>query len=63
MGDRFILRDVSARRTIGGGRVIDPHGPARHRARPARLDLLAAMALPDPPRLRWPRRRRWRWSI
>ena len=47
MGDRFILRDVSARRTIGGGRVIDPHGPARHRARPARLDLLAAMALPD----------------
>ena len=48
MGDRFILRDVSARRTIGGGSVIDLHAPARHRARPERLAALAAMALPDP---------------
>ena len=48
VGDRFILRDVSARRTIGGGAVIDLRPPARHRARPERLATLAAMALPDP---------------
>ena len=48
VGDRFILRDVSARRTIGGGAVIDLRAPARHRARPARLALLAAMARPEP---------------
>ena len=50
MGDRFILRDVSARRTIGGGHVIDMRAPARHRARPARLEALRAMALSDPVR-------------
>jgi selenocysteine-specific elongation factor len=27
-GDRFILRDQSALQTIGGGRVLDPTGPA-----------------------------------
>lgn len=48
--DRFILRDVSARRTIGGGRVLDLHPPARKRARPERLEVLAAMQLPDPAR-------------
>ena len=31
-GDRFILRDQSATRTIGGGKVIDPFPPARRRA-------------------------------
>jgi selenocysteine-specific elongation factor len=48
VGDRFILRDVSARRTIGGGAVIDLRAPARHRARPARLAMLAAMARQGP---------------
>lgn len=48
VGDRFILRDVSARRTIGGGTVLDPHAPARKRARPERLAFLAAAAIPDP---------------
>ncbi len=48
LGERFILRDVSARRTIGGGRLIDLRAPARHRARPERLAVLRAMALPDP---------------
>ena len=48
VGDRFILRDVSARRTIGGGRVIDLRAPARRRSQPARLAQLGAMALPDP---------------
>ncbi|QFQ85956.1 selenocysteine-specific translation elongation factor [Paracoccus kondratievae] len=49
-GERFILRDVSARRTIGGGRLIDLRAPARHRARPERLAALRAMAMPDPAR-------------
>lgn len=31
-GDRFIVRDAGATRTIGGGRVLDPLGPARKRA-------------------------------
>ena len=47
-GDRFILRDQSARRTLAGGWVLDPEPPARGRRRPARLALLAAVAEPDP---------------
>ncbi|OGB02126.1 MAG: selenocysteine-specific translation elongation factor [Burkholderiales bacterium RIFCSPHIGHO2_12_FULL_69_20] len=46
-GDRFILRDAAANRTLAGGWVIDPAGPARGRARPVRLAQLAALALPD----------------
>ena len=42
--DRLILRDQSARRTIAGGRIVDPYGPERGRARPPRLAILAAMA-------------------
>jgi len=42
-GDRFIIRDQSARRTIGGGRVIDIFPPVRGRAKPERLALLEAM--------------------
>lgn len=49
-GDRFILRDQSAQRTIAGGRVIDPFAPARGRARPQRLALLAALERNDPAR-------------
>ncbi|WP_134680930.1 selenocysteine-specific translation elongation factor [Paracoccus ravus] len=48
MGDRFILRDVTARRTIGGGRVIDLRAPARRRSRPERLANLRGLALADP---------------
>ena len=47
-GDRFVLRDAAANRTVAGGRVVDPFGPARGRSRPARLVQLAALALPDP---------------
>lgn len=47
-GDRFILRDQSARRTVAGGRVLDPFPPPRGRARPARLAQLEAMAAPAP---------------
>lgn len=47
-GDRFILRDQSARRTVAGGMVIDPIGPVRGRSKPHRLMQLAAMAQPTP---------------
>ncbi|MDB5498680.1 MAG: Selenocysteine-specific translation elongation factor, partial [Phenylobacterium sp.] len=46
--DRFVLRDVSARRTIGGGRFIDLRGPLRRRRTPERRRQLAAVALADP---------------
>lgn len=42
-GDRFVLRDQSARRTIAGGHVVDPFSPRRGRARPARIAALQAM--------------------
>lgn len=42
-GDRFILRDQSAQRTIGGGGVLDPWPPARGRRRPERLANLRAL--------------------
>jgi selenocysteine-specific elongation factor len=42
-GDRFILRDQSAGRTLGGGVVLDPFAPATRRATPARLAVLAAL--------------------
>ena len=47
-GDRLILRDQSARRTMAGGRVIDPAAPARGRSRPERLEALAAMEIAEP---------------
>ncbi|WP_433782716.1 selenocysteine-specific translation elongation factor [Pseudomonas frederiksbergensis] len=43
-GDRLILRDQSAQRTLGGGRVLDPFAPARHRRSPARLAQLQALS-------------------
>jgi selenocysteine-specific elongation factor len=46
-GDRFIVRDQSSRRTLGGGSVIDVFPPARGRARPERLAVLAATELDD----------------
>ena len=49
-GDRIVIRDQSATRTMGGGTVIDPFSPRRGRARPARLAWLDAVELrvPDP---------------
>ncbi|WP_310207756.1 selenocysteine-specific translation elongation factor [Ancylobacter sp. 3268] len=46
--DRFVLRDTSAQRTIGGGRFIDLRAPARKRRTPERLAQLAAGRLADP---------------
>ena len=43
-GDRLILRDSSAQRTLGGGRVLDPFAPARQRRSPERLAQLQALA-------------------
>ncbi|GGF04994.1 selenocysteine-specific translation factor [Aliidongia dinghuensis] len=45
--DRYVLRDVSAQRTIGGGRFIDLRGPARRRRTPERAAQRAALALAD----------------
>lgn len=39
-GDRFVLRDQSALRTLGGGQVVDIFPPTRNRRTPARLALL-----------------------
>jgi selenocysteine-specific elongation factor len=47
-GDRVVLRDASATRTIAGGVVLDPLAPARHRATPQRLRELAACAQAQP---------------
>ncbi|WP_166366914.1 selenocysteine-specific translation elongation factor [Pseudomonas akapageensis] len=46
-GDRLVLRDHSAQRTLGGGRVLDPFAPARQRRQPARLAQLQALAASD----------------
>jgi len=46
-GDRFIIRDQSAQRTLGGGRVIDPMFVAKRRA-PERKAVMEALALDAP---------------
>lgn len=46
-GDRFVIRDTSAQRTIGGGRLVDLRPPARKRRTPERLALVAAHSIPD----------------
>ncbi len=45
-GDLVVLRDISARRTIGGGAILDVRAPERHRRAPARLAVLAALEGP-----------------
>ncbi|MCS6944986.1 MAG: selenocysteine-specific translation elongation factor [Sutterellaceae bacterium] len=42
-GDRFVLRDAQARRTLGGGVVLDIAPPRRGKRRPERLQVLAAL--------------------
>ncbi len=46
-GDRGVLRDASAARTVAGIRVLDPYAPQRYRSTPERLAALQAQALPD----------------
>jgi selenocysteine-specific elongation factor len=47
-GDRAVLRDHAARRTLAGGRVVDPFAPRRGRRQPARLTALGALATTNP---------------
>ena len=49
-GDRIVIRDQSATRTMGGGTVIDPFSPKRGRARPVRLAWLDAIGTGGPER-------------
>jgi selenocysteine-specific elongation factor len=51
-GDRLVLRDAGAARTLAGGVVLDPFAPARYRRTPERLALLAACELPTAGRRR-----------
>ena len=46
-GDRIVLRDASASRTIAGATVLDPFAPVRYRRTPQRLAELAALAPTD----------------
>jgi selenocysteine-specific elongation factor len=46
--DRFVLRDQSALRTIGGGTVLDPFALHARRRRVQRLPQLAALEQPTP---------------
>jgi selenocysteine-specific elongation factor len=48
VGDRFVVRDTTAQRTIGGGRFLDLRAPARKRRTPERLAQLQAHGLGDP---------------
>ncbi|PSC04023.1 selenocysteine-specific translation elongation factor [Alsobacter soli] len=43
--ERFVIRDTSATRTIGGGRVLDLRAPERKRRTPERLAQLDALSL------------------
>ena len=47
-GDRFILRDQSATRTLGGGIIVDPFSPVSRRRSAARAAELAALEADSP---------------
>ncbi|MCZ2441404.1 MAG: selenocysteine-specific translation elongation factor [Burkholderiales bacterium] len=46
-GDRVVLRDASASRTLAGGVVLDPFAPARYRRTPQRLAEIDALRQPE----------------
>ncbi len=48
VGDRFVLRDTTGQRTIGGGRVLDLRAPSRKRRTAARMAQLDALAIEEP---------------
>jgi selenocysteine-specific elongation factor len=48
IGDRFVLRDTTAQRTIAGGVLLDLRAPARKRRAPERLAQLDAAAVAEP---------------
>lgn len=47
-GDRFVVRDTTSQRTIGGGTFLDLRAPARKRRTPERLAQLGAHRIGDP---------------
>jgi selenocysteine-specific elongation factor len=47
-GDRFVVRDTSSSRTVGGGALIDLRAPERRRRTPERRAEIEALARPDP---------------
>lgn len=47
-GDRVVLRDASASRTLAGGQVLDAAAPVRYRRTPQRLAELQALGHPLP---------------
>jgi selenocysteine-specific elongation factor len=46
-GDRFVLRDTTAQRTVGGGKFLDLRAPSRKRRTSERLAQLQAHAIAD----------------
>ena len=46
-GDRYVVRDTSSSRTIGGGTLIDLRAPERRRRTPERRSLLEALGEKD----------------
>jgi selenocysteine-specific elongation factor len=48
VGDRFVVRDTSSQRTIGGGRFLDLRAPARKRRTAERMGELDARAIEEP---------------
>ncbi len=42
-GDRFVIRNQSAQRSLGGGHVVDPHPPRRGARKPERRRALLAL--------------------
>ncbi len=40
VGDRFVIRDVSGRQTLGGGHLVDLRAPERRRRTPLRIEQL-----------------------
>ena len=47
-GDRFVLRDASSQRTVGGGVIIDALASPARRKKPQRVKLLRALDNTDP---------------
>src|SRR5262245_20973966 len=48
VGDRFVVRDTSSSRTVGGGTLIDLRAPERRRRTLERYAEIVALARPDP---------------
>lgn len=46
-GDKFVIRDQSASRTLGGGKVLDPFAPGRDRTKPWRAQDRQAHGVED----------------